>query len=73
MAHAQRNPGINAPGQRGRHAGSEERTSHSNHRSRPSVEDREIERARHRNKALRDSMQEGDEGQGEWEGSARSW
>ncbi|MCW3073711.1 MAG: hypothetical protein JWP69_780 [Flaviaesturariibacter sp.] len=71
MAQSHRNPGGSPARQKS--PPSRESTQDDTPRYRDSSEYREIERARYRNKAFRGKMEEGDEGQGEWESSARSW
>jgi hypothetical protein len=73
MSHSQRSPGSNPPRQSSSRLNAEEQESRTSNRKNRAGEERQIERARYRNSALRGGMEEGDEGQGEWESSARSW
>jgi hypothetical protein len=73
MTQSQRNPGGSSPRHSRDIERADENSSKQHSRGRSASEEREIERARHRSKAFQDRIQEGDEGQGEWESSGRSW
>jgi hypothetical protein len=72
MAQSNRNPSGTPARSSGSRHNQEDRPDPSDRSQQSASSDRATQRARTRSRAFRDGMQEGDEGQGEWESSGRT-